>query len=143
MGSGGEVLAKLHLPAAANREGNRGLRTRSDGYASSLSVQGPRSGSIRKSLQSSRHRKNKKEEKQLINAVVVFVALLLVKEDLGVVFVVSSPLLLSSGEAGAGKPPFYTVLARLCQIFGEGPEKYHLEAGFLANAHRHCSSMIP
>ncbi|PUU81605.1 hypothetical protein B9Z19DRAFT_596338 [Tuber borchii] len=103
IGEAGELLAKLHLLVATNREGNRGLRTRSDGYASS--------GSIRKSLQSSQgsqSRKNKKEEKQSINAVGVFVTLLQVKEDLAVVFVVSFGLLLSSGKAGAGKPPFYT-----------------------------------
>ena len=46
-------------------------------------------------------RNNKKEEKQSINLVVVFVVLLHVKEDLAVVFVVSSGLLSSSGEAGA------------------------------------------
>ena len=55
-----------------------------------------------------RSRKNKKEEKQSINLVVVFVVLLHVEEDLAFVFVVSSRLLWSSGEAGAGKSPFYT-----------------------------------
>ena len=67
----------------------------------------------------------------------MFVALLLVKEDLAVLFVVSSPLLLSLGKEGAGKPPFYIVLARLCQIFGEGGGLLGKDARVLVLFYRH------
>jgi len=58
-------------------------------------------------LQGSHSIKNRKEKKS-IDFVAAFVVPFLVEEYLSVVFLVSSRLSLSSGEAGAGTPHFYT-----------------------------------
>ena len=112
---GKELLAKLHLLAVTNREGNRGLRTRSDG--------------MRVLFQSKVHdwevsakvckvhtveRARRKEEKS-INWRRGRAAPFLVGGS-RCVFVVGSWLLLSSGEAGANHL-FIPVLERVLETF--------------------------